>query len=913
MDIAMKKPLALGSALLVTTILASPAWAQTSAPSAPAQGAPESAPATSASPVQTTQEGAAPVDPAAEEAVDISAPGGSDPEEIVVRGRFIPNTVRATPEVISVLSTADIARTGEGDIAGALQRVPGLSVASGGFVYVRGLGDRYSLSLLNGSPLPSPEPLRRVVPLDIFPTSIVASAVVQKSYSPNYPGEFGGGVINLTTVATPREPFLSIGASISGDSETTGKLGYTYEGSKADWLGYDSGVRKVPDAIRQAGVNGTDVTDVNTIIGLNNAETTLLQRNGDIPANFSAEISGGTRFDVGGDATLGLVASAGYNNSWLTRDALQQSTTDPNGAVEKEFRTVLTDNRVLVNGLLGIGLDIGEHTFRLTNVYIHDTLKQGRLSSGYDIVSFLPPQNGEPNPQLEQNTFFFERELYDLQGVAELEFGDLGIDLRGTYAKTRRDSPYERYFGYAYNSAFRDYQNRLTGSDTESATIAFSELDERVYAGGADLSYKLPTERAISLSGGYAYSDTERSSSRFFFRYRGANLGNVNDAVSQLRPDFLLSDFTIQTNRITLDNQSASQAAAIYDAGLKIHAGYAMGEIEIADGLRLSGGVRYEDGEQVISAGTFTRTLKNDYWLPAATLTWNFAEDMQFRLHGSKTLARPQFRELAPQLYQDFTSDREFLGNPFLEDSELYNAEARYEWFLGRDQRLTLAGFYKKIENPIEAVAFIQPPSNLQTGFSNAPEAQLYGAELEVQKFIPLDSLGDFFSTARLVLIGNYTYSKSELKVGSGNAVSPIVGSTLTPTLLPANLLFQDGAPLTGQSDHLVNLQFGIEDTESLSQATLLFNYASERVTNRGPVSFGQRLPDLVEKPGIRLDLVLRQGIEFYGREVEFKIEARNLTGQNYREVQEFGDGRTININTYDLGRSLSLGFNVTF
>ena len=142
-----------------------------------------------------------------EEEVDVSIPGG---EEIVVRGYLDRNISKNAPQVVSVLSSADIERTGEGDIAGALARVTGLSVVGNGFVYVRGLGDRYSLALLNGSPLPSPEPLKRVVPLDLFPTSVIASSLVQKTYSANFPGEFGGGVINLTTKAIPREPFLTI-------------------------------------------------------------------------------------------------------------------------------------------------------------------------------------------------------------------------------------------------------------------------------------------------------------------------------------------------------------------------------------------------------------------------------------------------------------------------------------------------------------------------------------------------------------------------------------------------------------------------------------------------------------------------------------------------------------------------------
>jgi outer membrane receptor for ferrienterochelin and colicin len=159
----------------------------------------------------------------AEEAVDIDTVG-----EVVIVGRRDRNVQQAANQVLSVLSADDIARTGEGDIAGALSRVTGLSVASNGFVYVRGLGDRYSQAFLNGLPLPSPEPLRRAVPLDLFPTDVIASSVVQKSYSANFTGEFGGGLINLTTLAVPAEPFFKFGFGLSGDTETTGQLGYTH-------------------------------------------------------------------------------------------------------------------------------------------------------------------------------------------------------------------------------------------------------------------------------------------------------------------------------------------------------------------------------------------------------------------------------------------------------------------------------------------------------------------------------------------------------------------------------------------------------------------------------------------------------------------------------------------------------------
>src|SRR5687768_14641929 len=191
------------------------------------------------------------------EAVDVAMPG------ITVTGYRERNVQRATTEVISVLSTDDIARTGEGDIAGALSRVTGLSVVGNGFVYVRGLGDRYSLALLNGSPLPSPEPLRRSIPLDLFPTGVIASSLVQKSYSVNFPGEFGGGVINLTTKATPDEAFATITVGGSWDMETTHQLGYQYYGSSTDWTGFDNGNRDIPPALQSFFDSGERISSGN--------------------------------------------------------------------------------------------------------------------------------------------------------------------------------------------------------------------------------------------------------------------------------------------------------------------------------------------------------------------------------------------------------------------------------------------------------------------------------------------------------------------------------------------------------------------------------------------------------------------------------------------------------------------------
>ncbi|WP_375426857.1 TonB-dependent receptor domain-containing protein [uncultured Sphingomonas sp.] len=908
------------SVLLASTALApAAAWGQASGGTA----APTNSGGVGSTPTgmgdQTSAPGGQALQPSAgdtapaEEQVEISGPGGAAPaEEVVVTGSRIPNVQRRSAEVVSVLSTADIARTGEGDIAGALSRVTGLSLVGNGFVYVRGLGDRYSSSLLNGSPLPSPEPLRRVVPLDIFPTNVTASAVVQKTYSVNYPAEFGGGVINLTTRAVPDESFLQIGGSIGADTVTTSEVGYVYDGGDHDWTGFDSGTRKVPNFIKAAGSGGRDVGTADAI-NLNNAQTSLLLQNNQLPANYSYEVSLGSSVDVG-SVRLGVIGAAGLSNGWRTRSIRQQVATDAAGGLESDFQTGLTDNRALVNGLLGFGAEFGDNRIRWTNLYIHDTLKQGRLARGSTSNLGLGDPNVGRQPLLDQATRWFERELIDTQLVGEFKIGAVSLDARGAYAKTRRDSPYERSFRYEFRSAVDDYVNVLSGNSF--AELDFSELDERLYTGQANLSWAVPFDTPFNLSAGYFYSDTARTSSRFDFRFFGRNRQALDETFAQLRPDFLLSDFNVQTNGITLVNESTSQGSAAYDASLKINAGYAQVEGEITSKLRAQVGVRYETAKQsVVPIGAFVGTrLNNDYFLPAVTLTYNLADDMQVRGHLSKTLARPQFRELAPQLYQDFESDRLFFGNPLLVDSELYNAELRYEWFFARDQRFGASGFYKRIDKPVEAVAFFGGGDRLQTGFANAPQATLYGGEAELQKFVPLSGLGyDFLATRRLVAIANYTYTKSELKVG-GELIPDVVQSTNQVRTIAASTLFRDGAALTGQSEHLVNLQLGLEDTTKLSQLTVLFTYASNRATNRGPVQSGVRLPDLIERPGIRLDFVARQGIRlpYVDKQIDLKFEARNLTGTGYREFQTFDNGQQVDNNRYRLGRIFSLGASVT-
>ncbi len=908
----MTKRLTTAALLLLTSSLVAPAaFAQTTPPVE--EGAEDTA--------QDAEE------PEEEEEIEISAPGANNDDDlIIVRGRFIPNPIRATPEVVSVLGAEEIARTADGDIAGSLQRVTGLSVVGGRFVFVRGLGERYSLALLNGSPLPSPEPLRRVVPLDLFPTSVIASTVVQKSYSVNYPGEFGGGVINLTTKSAPEETFIKFSSSIGGDTETTGELGYTYFGSDSDFTGFDDGSRDIPAGLADAialnvpissGENFTSLDLQNFGASLLNAPTSLVQRNNNIPANFSGDITAGTTF-ASGAADIGLIATAGWSNSWRTRGGVQQLT---QGLVQidgedgllpdSDFRFLTTENRIVVNALAGVSAAFDDHKIRLVNVFIRDTLKEASIKAGTDAISV-----DEETLLNQSRTSWFERQLFTTQLTGEFQFNNVSMDIRGSYANSQREAPYERTFSYRFNPRLAgtdtgDFVNDLT-SPGESARIRFSELNDDVYGAGVDFGFEFNTVTPITVSTGYAYYLNERGATRRDFRFVPTTA--IPEGADQMRPDFLLSDVSIQSYGIELREVASQTSVPSYDASLEIMGAYLQGEIEPTDGLRINLGVRYETADQSVTPQTLVGTgsaavatsLENDYWLPAGTVTWNFAEDMQLRLAASKTIARPQFRELAPQQFLDLETDRTFIGNPLLTDSQLFNVEGRYEYYFGKDERVTIAAFYKDIDNPIENVAFVQGGGTLFTGFSNAPKATLYGIEAEIVKYLPLYGLGDgFFGERRLLFAGNYTYTKSEIKVSDGDiSINPV---TLQPT--QASNVFDNGDRLTGQSKHVANIQFGMEsEGERLSQQTLLLSYNSPRVTARGP----QNQPDLIEETGVRLDFVWREGFSLFGSEGELKLEIRNILSENYTESQTLNNSQIIN-NGYDIGTSFSLGASVQF
>ena len=884
--------LTLSGVLLATSALIAPGFAYAQTPSAPIQ-----APALQ--------------DPAAQG--EPEAVGELD--EVVVLGRFIPEPNRESAEVAAFLTSEDLVRTGDSSAAGALARVTGLTVVEGRFVYVRGLGERYSSALLNGSPLPSPEPLQRVVPLDLFPSSILESVTVQKSYSVDFPGEFGGGVVDLRTVDAPNDPFFSMSVSAGGNTETTGNESLIYYGSRTDFTGFDDGTRDIPGPLALAFSRGVPINS-GTVeaqelerIGhsLVNSPLRLLQRE-TTPINFGFDFAGGMKSDSS-LGTFGLIAVAGYSNSWATRNGVQEEAQFSGSVLvpvtSKAYES--NQNDIQLNFLGGLSLVTDNSTYRWTNFYVRNVTKEARISVGPDFDAGGAVQRTD-------YTEWFERQLFSSQLSGEHEFMDGALELawRGAYALTERNAPYETRFEYGVD-ANGDFIHQIGGN-----RISFSELEDDIVSGGADLSYTLPLSdyRDAVFSLGVAWSDNNRDAERRDLRF--VPTSTLTDEQRRSRVDYLYSDTNIGPTGIVLSEVtgSAGSGAAAYSAQLEVAAAYLQVDAEFIPLVRTTFGVRYEDGFQSVTtrdlfggAAPFAPTeIEEQYFLPSFTATWNFAEDQQFRVGASQTIGRPQFRELAPQSYTDPETDREFTGNPFLVDTEILNLDARYEWFFARQQYLTAGVFYKDLDRPVEAT-IVTSGNARQQSYLNSPQAVIYGAEIEAKKYFEFPDNGmSFIADKRWLVQANYTWSDSEVNVEPGDIVRTPGGGGADED---ATFFIEDGSRLQGQSEHVANLQLGWEDDTARSQATIIVNYVSERVSARGAGSAGNREPDYVQDPGIFIDFVYRKDFEMGGRELGFALELRNLLGTDFDEFQELGN--KILINNYELGSSASVSLTARF
>tara|TARA_R110000744_G_scaffold125730_4_gene231498 strand:+ start:3913 stop:6591 length:2679 start_codon:yes stop_codon:yes gene_type:complete len=871
--------------------------------------------------------------PAAALAQDADSP--SDVEVITVRYQYIPEARRVTSEVSASLSIDDLITTGDSDLAGALVRITGLSTTQGRFVVVRGLNERYSNTLLNGSPMPSPEPFRRAAPLDIFPTNILSNVLVQKTFSPRFPGEFGGGVIGIETSALPEEGFFTAGVDGSFNTITTGNRGITYNGSDTDWLGYDDGLRDIPaelaSVFQTTRVGNNLPADQQQAIGrsLVNSELWVIQ-NVDTDANGSISFNAGDRFDFE-NFSLGVIAAAQYSNAWETREgqrgkgrigagdelvyengpplADRSGIALPGEGINNFFGT---ENTIDVSGMVSVGVDFyNDHSINFLTMALRSTSKEARIEEEFNA--------GANGVFRTDSTEWFERQVLFNQLTGEHLFDSLGglsVEWRISEATATRDAPYQRSADYAYTNTGYVYEGTVNGNST-----AFSEVEDNTSDYGVDL--ELPVELGsmdVSLTAGYANTSRERDAWTRRFSFAPGSVGIPSDLLSS-RIDYIFANQNITDERLRLIETGGLSLPEAYHGQLDVDAYYVGADVALTDFVRAAFGARFEDGELSVDTFAFPASAadsglvetqqQEDYVLPAVTLTWTFADNLQLRTGYSQTIARPQFRELAFAEFFNTDTDQRFQGNPYLENTEMTNYDARLEYYFGREQFVTVGAFYKELTNPIEE--FIIPIGDgLNTSFINAPSATLTGAEFEYEKTFDFSDRWDqpFFNDREWFVKTNYTYIQSEVS-GEGT-VTVAQGAFGNPQALVLNAagFIEDGRALQGQSEHLFNVQVGFETFDGRARGALLYNYVSDRT--RAVANLSDSLPEIVEQVPSSLDFVYSRTINVAEADWDVGFSVRNILGDGYSATQNAG-GTELAVDTYDLGTTFSVSVSRTW
>lgn len=810
-------------------------------------------------------------------------------EEISVIGQFVPDEKRSTDQIANVVDSEEFQRTGDSDVAESLKRVAGLSTVGGKYVYVRGLGERYSTTLLNGAILPSPEPINRVVPMDLFPTAVLESVLVQKTYSAAYPSEFGGGVLQMRTKKSTDEFFLNLSSSFGVTQGTTFENGYTLAGGSSDWLGYDDGYREAPQALQEATADDQELRRLSPFTGVgvpvetlqkigrsfNNQYTPRVEKV-DPDMDFSASIGNFHELNDDG-AQLNYMAAVDFSNNW-NNNVIERNTYVParDGLTQQEGLTYQgTENSVDMSSIATVGLDFNpEHNVRFTSVLLRKTDNLVARTTGYtEAASDLEVTEIE----------WIERELFSnqLQGDHYFPgFNEAVLNWRYSHIKAERDSPDEREYRYEGG----EFSSRVDGNLRN-----YSVLDDTADDFGVDLSlvFHGPLDSTITTRSGYVYTEKARSSEirRYGFAFAGP-IANDPELL-RLPLEQILAAENIQPQGFQI--REITRPTDNYEADYELNAYYGEAEFNFDDRLRFTLGGRQEDFLQrtdtfdLFAPDRGVQSLQEESdFLPAlsATLIQN---DHQFRLAYSETVSRPDFRELSPAAFTNPETGKEIVGNPDLEITRINNYDFRWEWYFAFSDYMSLGLFYKEFSNPIEQS--IVSPVDRKSTYINAQGAENRGVEYEVYKrldFLPNRFLGgvgeDFY------VQGNVAYIDSEVSIRAQDQ-----GSLTSLT-----------RPLQGQSDWLFNFQLGYEPLSGTT-ATLLYHYYGERIAEVGI----EGAPDLIEQPLGELNFVFLKDL---GENLGLAFKAKNLLDER-SEITQGGRVTT----GYKKGQEFSLQLDYSF
>ena len=835
-------------------------------------------------------------------------PTGVELPEFVVLEPYVQGSLaafaeerRATSAVAEILGAEQISRQGDSDVAGALKRVTGLTLVDGRYVYVRGLGERYSSVLLNGAQIPSPDPTRRVVPLDLFPTEILEGIVVQKTFSPEMPGEFGGGTIQLRTKTFPEAFFMRLQGTLGYAQGTSFEDGLRYEGGDRDWTGFDDGSRALPDSLAEATAGGTFLRE-RSPFNPQGATSQEIERFGEdlagvfdvteetIPPNSGFAGSIGNSWSLREGWRAGFLAAVRYSQSWDTGEEKRRSYTFSDAGLELKDDVSIDDTTRAIDGsaFLTGGLEMGpDHRLRYTGTLVRQTEDQAKITEGLD-------DNQQTRiTELE----WIENSLiaHQLGGEHRIPLLDgIGLEWLYTTATAERDVPNKRRYRYDLSEDGEDEGEFAFSERSDNLLVNFEGLTDESESVDAALKapFALGDASSLTVMLGASRLERERDASIRRFAFQAPQPGGpVSPDVFELGSlEDILTDENIDPRGFRLFE--ATRATDNYFATQSLDALFVSADLALGDRFRTVLGARREENlQQVttfsISSATATPVismLEESDLLPSASATWWIDDDSQVRLIYAETLNRPDFRELSPAPFTDPLQDAETLGNPDLVTGRIENYDLRYEYYFSPTESFSAAVFLKEFTSPIELLRI--PGVGVLLTLDNALEARNYGVELDLYKTLSFMEtwrfgerfgVDDWLDWSRFHVSANYSWIESEV------TLDPLSGISQT----------NQNRPLQGQSPYVVNLQAGYTDEAAGREVTVLYNRFGERIAQVGIAG----APDIHEQPFDQLDVVWQERIR---DDLKLKVRLRNVLDPTVEFVQggeitrEFSRGREI-------------------
>lgn len=854
-------------------------------------------------------------------------------EEVVVTGRLRSVAASIVDERIEIPYSADflgfeaIERAGDSTIAEALRRLPGLTLIDNKFIYIRGLGERYSSVTVNGAVVPSPDLARSVIPLDLFPTSIVESIKVQKAFGSSLPANFGGGAIDIRTKSFPKSPLASISVGTGGDSLSHKGLEYS-----------DSSIKPLPDVVAHAtsryrgDISQTNIFNIENAAGNNTtaAQAEQIQRNImlslprqigignglDNKPDQDYKLALGNAFDVGYQWLVGGSVSAALSEKFRNRDQSKREVGSPETRYADIERTVQEERTTLAATL---GAEYGNtHAVGVSYFSISHDVKDASISRGFDQNN--SPSDGREIVQYQTRTEERELDMLQFTGQHSLE------GLEKYYSRYERLSFLENLrlsWFYSDATVTTDVPNQTVYNGSRDVNSGFTqitpapaagqhiflELDDEEESWGGEFELPLFLDQGeLTVKGGFATSRKERE---YYQHTVNISTTGLSSSVLAGGPGRVASDSVLGN----LDNDfsaflGSNFGTESYIAARKLNAYFGELDWRLNENWRATIGSRWEEFKQALLTVDLLdfngSSLRNqiqalsdpsqrfafveDDWYHSAALTFSDdgllgAEEYQLRASFAQTVVRPDLRESAAVVYIDPQINQRVRGNPQVKSSDINHLDLRAEFFYENGDNFTVSLFYKDIEAPIETVRQPGSDDNVVLTYQNADTGDILGVEFEGLMSLPAGLVG----IDGLFVSGNLALSDSEVSIDTRN-----------------NVLTNDRRRLTGHSEYVANAQLGYDSPGGIHSASLIYNVFGERVYFAGVAGND----DAFEQPYHSLDLTYT----FYPTEtLSLSLKMQNIIEEGREFEQKNSAGRNVAIIEQDVGRSWGLSAKYSY